>query len=347
MNRQFAKTWLTGLCFCFWVLACPAAMAIAELEVPTAPPTPAVGFVHPLSEITAVLIQNGTLQVEAATAAHLSIKARFVLNNPRRLVIDLANAKLGVDGTPIVRSRFEGVSVQSVRVSQFTADTVRIVLETEDPERLQVSVGSNRLIVSAEKQRSLLSGLYRRLFGISQPVVAAQPPLPSAHPPIIGPRPGEPFSAQRVRIIEIAREQLGLSKDSNPDYVNQVFSRGKDEAWCADFVSTVLDWAGGSPWGHLSRVQDIYEWALANQRVTNRPEPANLVIFSYGANSFNHVAFIESVDGNGMITTIGGNEGYAAAGYKTQGSVSRSTYRMDDKRILGFVDPLFQPLSVR
>jgi surface antigen len=145
---------------------------------------------------------------------------------------------------------------------------------------------------------------------------------------------------ERGRVLELARSQLGLSKDTNPTYVNQTFSQGQDNDWCADFVSTILEWAGGSPWGHLSRVQDIYTWALSNHRLMREPEPADVVVFSYGGNGFDHVALVESVNPDGTVTTIGGNEGHAASAYKTSGSVLRSVYHLEDRRILGFVDPV-------
>lgn len=148
------------------------------------------------------------------------------------------------------------------------------------------------------------------------------------------------ISSQRLRIIEIARSQVGLSKDTNREYVMQTFSQGRDNAWCADFASTILDWAGGSPWGHLSRVEDIYNWGTSNGRVSSQPEVGTLVILRYGGSSFDHIAFVESVNPDSTITTIGGNEGYAAAQYKTSGTVNRSVYSLDDKRILGFVDPI-------
>jgi surface antigen len=122
--------------------------------------------------------------------------------------------------------------------------------------------------------------------------------------------------------------------------VNRTFSQGRDTDWCADFVSTILEWAGGSPWGHLSRVQDIYEWGLANHRLDREPQPADVVVFSYGGSGFDHVALVESVNPDNTLTTIGGNEGYAISSYKTSGSVTRSVYKLDDKRILGFVDPV-------
>lgn len=146
---------------------------------------------------------------------------------------------------------------------------------------------------------------------------------------------------RRSRIVAIARTQLGLNKEVARDYVNRTFSQGQDQEWCADFASTIMDWAGGSPWGHLSRVQDIYEWGVAGGRITTRPEPGNLVVFSYGSGvGYDHVAFVESVNSDNTITTIGGNEGYAIASGGTGGMVARSNYKLGDQRILGFVDPL-------
>jgi hypothetical protein len=129
--------------------------------------------------------------------------------------------------------------------------------------------------------------------------------------------PGE----QRQSAVDWARSQLGVSERENPDIVRG-YSQGRWEKWCANFVSTALERNGGSPWGHKASVSDIHQWAKRNGRVTNTPRPGDAVIFNH------HIALVESVNPDGSITTIGGNE---------RDAVRRATYRAGSRRIKAFV----------
>jgi hypothetical protein len=334
-------------------------------------PMPPVTVPDWLVPVQTARMDRGNLQILVKPGAHLAIKPPFTLDHPGRLVVDLPGVRLGsTGGLPFPPDAIGDVPIKAVRFGQLDLTTVRVVVETDYPDRLQVAVEDNRLMVSELRSKGFLGNVAHYLFGErpaapqaprpSSPMQATRPislpvptrpatPLPPAVYPDLanlrkleaqaGYTPGA-LPLERNRVLAIARSQLGLSKDSNPDYVNQTFSQGRDSEWCADFVSTILDWAGGSPWGHMSRVQDIYSWALANNRLTRMPEPADVVVFSYGGGTFDHVALVESVSADGTLTTIGGNEGHAAAAYKTSGSVERSVYKLDDRRILGFVDPV-------
>jgi surface antigen len=344
----------------------PHAQAIAPFPESAGPPVPGQQpppLDKPLSRIENVLTENGRLRVVAAPGARLRIRNPFILANPSRLVIDIVDAK--VDGTLMSAPTAElnGVPVNSLRVGQFSGDTVRVVVETPHPEHFRVSVESNMLSLAGNRPKNLLSNMVKQVFrrDVEPPAIQLRPPQrePSFAPPTVAsvapPMPalenlrrlreerasGTSDPARRRRIVETARAQLGLSKDAARDYINQTFSQGQDQEWCADFASTILDWAGGSPWGHLSRVQDIYEWGVAGGRITTRPDPGNLVVFSYGNGlRYDHVAFVESVNPDNTITTIGGNEGHATTSGGTSGTVARSVYKLGDQRILGFVDPL-------
>lgn len=130
-----------------------------------------------------------------------------------------------------------------------------------------------------------------------------------------------PVSGGRAAIVDWARAQLGVSERGNPQQVRS-YSRGRWQAWCADFVSTALNRTVGSPWGHRSSVRDIYNWARRNARLTQTPRPGDAVIFN------GHIALVESVNADGTITTIGGNE---------RDAVRRARYRLNSSRIKGFV----------
>ncbi len=47
---------------------------------------------------------------------------------------------------------------------------------------------------------------------------------------------------KRQSIVTMAETQLWVNKDANRNYVMYAYSHGKDEPWCADFVSTILQW---------------------------------------------------------------------------------------------------------
>ncbi|MCE3236135.1 MAG: hypothetical protein K0Q50_2315 [Vampirovibrio sp.] len=387
MMKRAPYVWVIAACFCLAqagngsvAYAMPGANTRPPLPGPPVPQQYQEPVLKHLTMIESVNLDRGNLRIMAANGERLVLKNRFVLSNPSRLIIDIADATLGKAGLPFPPPDIDGVPVHGIRFGQFTEDTVRIVIETQEPERFQVAMTGRDIAVSAARQ-NLVSGLYKHVFGrnepprdVPQPVAALPASRANAVP--VGPAPARPYSPgpnlsgsnlsastmppqlnnlrrlsmeqsgfmagmpNRNRILEIARTQVGLSKDADPDYVIQAFSQGKDQSWCADFISTVLDWAGGSPWGHLSRVQDIYDWGIANRQLLNQPEPASVVIFSNDGKTLNHIAFVEAINPDNTITTIGGNEGYAS-GISKSGAVTRSVYNLADSRIRAFVNPAF------
>lgn len=152
----------------------------------------------------------------------------------------------------------------------------------------------------------------------------------------------DPMQVQkRQMILDIARTQLWVDKDANRNYVVNAYSRGKDEAWCADFVSTVLQWSIGSPWGHEALANNIYLWGMNNNRLTLSPAPGDIALFRYGSGDISHVAIVEAVNPD-QIITIGGNEGPRKGGNGGGGIVQRSRYRFGDPNIIGFINPVVE-----
>ena len=79
--------------------------------------------------------------------------------------------------------------------------------------------------------------------------------------------------------------------------------------WCAYFAS----WAaaqGGAPLGDagqgLGSVSAIADWARRSGRLVSTPQPGDLILFGS-----QHVGIVESVNADGSLTTIEGNEGDA------------------------------------
>lgn len=118
--------------------ATPASPELAQ------PPLPSIQSQHSFLDnapppdrniIQSVLLEGGVLTVTAASSSALIVKNQFTLKNPSRLVIDLANAVLADKRlTTPVDSR--SGTIKSVRLGQFSEDTVRVVVETPNPASL-------------------------------------------------------------------------------------------------------------------------------------------------------------------------------------------------------------------
>ena len=88
---------------------------------------------------------NGTavvLDVDAAVALH-----HFTLDGPSRLVVDLGGASLAI------RSNYDGLArgaVRNVRLSQFRADTARLVIDLDAPHTYTVERDGNSVRINIE-----------------------------------------------------------------------------------------------------------------------------------------------------------------------------------------------------
>ncbi len=86
--------------------------------------------------IESVQVRDNKLFIQSVAGTTLRIKKRFTLNDPSRLVVELEGA--------VLRSRqlLEPIStrlpeMRQVRVGQFDENTVRIVIESSDPDQLE------------------------------------------------------------------------------------------------------------------------------------------------------------------------------------------------------------------
>ena len=92
---------------------------------------------------------NGTaivLDVDAAVTLN-----HFTLDNPTRLVLDLGGASLQM------RSNYDGKArgaVRNVRLSQFRADTARLVIDLDGPHKYTVERDGNSVRINIEAQPS-------------------------------------------------------------------------------------------------------------------------------------------------------------------------------------------------
>lgn len=87
--------------------------------------------------INEIFYRDDSLYIKADGNGQVAFKNRFTLSNPSRLVIDLDRAVLSSKNLtrPIVVNSND---VRQIRIGQFDDETVRIVLETIRPEKVQV-----------------------------------------------------------------------------------------------------------------------------------------------------------------------------------------------------------------
>ncbi len=319
----------------------PAIQAFPGNDHPSAPNT-----------IASVQLVNDELRLIGPPGTQLLVKNRFVLANPTRLVVDIDQSQLPEKALQLPGGHLGPMPYTTIRVGQFDPTTVRLVIESPQADKLNISLGrgtNHVLRVYAPEAPGLASRFFHRMFGrpASPPPqlaytcpISPHAPRPDV-PPTFGPPPVsyQATPLNRMKIVDVARSQLGISKAEARDYINNTYSLGKDQAWCADFVSTVLNWAGGSPWGHTSLVRDIYDWGISHQRLKPFPEPGDIAIFRFGVSGFDHTAIVESLLPDQSFTTIGGNEG-TRSGNAPGGMVQRNRYPVGDPRIIGYVAPL-------
>jgi peptidoglycan hydrolase-like protein with peptidoglycan-binding domain len=137
----------------------------------------------------------------------------------------------------------------------------------------------------------------------------------------------------RTKILDMARNQLGVHEgDNNRNKFSAFFGRGP-EAWCADFVSYCYTKAGkplNDPWtpGLLSKIKANGTYNRSN------PKPGDIVLFDWvpgsGAPAM-HTGLVEKVfmrGGQKFIQTIEGNT--------SSGDVARRTHQVSSNTVVGF-----------
>lgn len=143
-------------------------------------------------------------------------------------------------------------------------------------------------------------------------------------------------------ILSSAYKYLGYN-ENNGSY--KLFTNGRTEAWCADFVSYVVKEAAQksgkslpSGFGSAS-VEGLRQWGKNNncylhtansankkEVIKNNVKPGDIVIFKENGRS--HTGVVASVDSNGNIKTVEGN---------TSDKVGERTYSANNSTISGFV----------
>ncbi len=141
-------------------------------------------------------------------------------------------------------------------------------------------------------------------------------------------RPPLAFGAEN-KIVEIAESQIGKGEigGDNKGEVVKMYTKGKEVAWCAGFVSFCWNRAGAR--GHYF-LSALSFWQNKVCRRVSIPQPGDVIVLSRGSHQ-GHVGIVERVQGS-SITTIEGNVG------KFPATVRRITYNINHiPHLLGFV----------
>lgn len=136
--------------------------------------------------------------------------------------------------------------------------------------------------------------------------------------------------------VKLAMAEIGKN-EADGSYLK--FSQGREEAWCADFVSNIWEKANGGkcPWGYngdknyKAGVIQIKDWAekegcYVKQKDGKGISPGDLVTF--GSDGGDHIGMVKSVDPDGTIHTVEGN---------TSDKVAERTYPPGSPKVYGFI----------
>ena len=157
--------------------------------------------------------------------------------------------------------------------------------------------------------------------------------------------------------VKIAQSQLGVVQGDNKYTDYGKFTGTQNAAWCAAFVSWVMNQAlggdqtklknvlraKGDATGKSASVQILWDRFKADNAFYNTPQVGDLAIYR-SENAQNHIGIVESVNGNN-ITTVEGNTSGIASGYSRNGGmVARKSFDITGnntqaKRLKGFGRP--------
>jgi hypothetical protein len=140
-----------------------------------------------------------------------------------------------------------------------------------------------------------------------------------------------------LSVVEIAKRYLGVRESNKRDDgpPSWLFSDGRREAWCANFVKTLFELSGNPLPGRWERLQSSSEMLrqLKSEgayfpRGQKTPKPGDIVFFKLrkGPWPSTHVGIVEKVEGD-RIVTIEGNY---------SNSVKRVTHHKNSRKIVGF-----------
>lgn len=193
---------------------------------------------------------------------------------------------------------------------------------------------------AAPRSASGVSELINRIhslvaqLGNTQPTtgITPNPPVASSAPVASAQAPAQATNSSiGEKAAQIAESQVGVGEAGNG---HLKYTGGKNEAWCAHFVSWAWEQANGgeAPWGHQAAVKSIREWGQQNGRYIRKEEAQGKVkagdIVIYEDNGRSHTAIVTKVNPDGTFDVVGGNEG---------NEVRKSKLTLNNSELSGFV----------
>ncbi|MFF8381054.1 CHAP domain-containing protein, partial [Streptomyces sp. NPDC015661] len=134
-------------------------------------------------------------------------------------------------------------------------------------------------------------------------------------------------------ITGIAEQNLGNGPCDTNSAGGSGYYGSCGEAWCADFAKWVWAQAGVDVAGLTAAAGSFGQY---NGGLKSTPHVGDAVVFNYnGAGYADHVALVKSINTDGTITTIGGNQ----SGAVTYGTITAAGY-YNTQRVSGYVSPI-------
>jgi type IV pilus assembly protein PilQ len=179
------------------VLSFGAGSAAASTEHDGAPSVTALSILPAAGRADVVIAIEGAVEV-----------VDFILDNPRRIVVDLRGATLGMPAR--LYDRISRAGITNVRVAQYKPEVVRIVLDLDGPREYTVVRGEHDVRISVngadgftawqagDRAQSRVTGVELATSGAASPVAvtAAATAAPANEP---GTEPASPRAAPKSR----------------------------------------------------------------------------------------------------------------------------------------------------
>lgn len=128
-------------------------------------------------------------------------------------------------------------------------------------------------------------------------------------------------------LLKAASKYIGQRNNSSNGFK---FSDGRNEAWCADFVSYVAKEVGITTLPQSASVEVFYNYFKKNGKLTTTPSVGSIVMFNWkdkNGTIYDHIGIVERYDDDN-IYTIEGNT--------SDGKVDRKTRSRHSGNILGY-----------
>lgn len=141
--------------------------------------------------------------------------------------------------------------------------------------------------------------------------------------------------ADNPKIVNLAKGEIGkgeIGKNNAGQYV-KLYNRGLEAAWCAGFVSYILQQAGFTDLDYSLSAKTLYNQAKSKNRVVLQPQAGYIIIFwrDNPKSWKGHAGIVENVSKD-YIFTIEANTGpYPSI-------IKRIKYKRDDvPKLLGYI----------